>query len=83
MDKSDIGAALLVAVGAAVVFFFLCLLITFFGGLVGMAVGFVFPVVTDTIRELAGTPELTNFQVGATLGFFGSFFKSSSTSKSS
>ena len=48
---------------------------TFLGGCVGWVVGGVFPYVTDTLRELLGVT-LTNFQIGATLGFFGSAFRS-------
>lgn len=48
---------------------------TFLGGVVGWVVGGVFPFVTDTLRELFGV-SLTNFQIGATLGFFGSAFRS-------
>ena len=46
---------------------------TFFSGVGAMIVGWAFPYVTDTIRELFAV-NLTDFQIGATLGFFGSFF---------
>ena len=64
------GSVLLIAV--------LMILTTFFAGVSGWLVGMWFPYVTDTIRELSGT-HLTDFQLGATLGFFGSAFRSIST----
>ena len=60
----------------AVLFFFGALLSTVFGGFVGWVVDMVFPFVTVTLNGLAGT-ELTGFEMGAVLGFFGSFFRSS------
>ena len=62
----------------AFVIFALVVLSTLLGGIAGWTVGLVFPYVTDTLRELSGV-ELSNFQIGATLGFVGSFFKSSSS----
>ena len=60
----------------AVLFFFGALLSTVFGGFVGWVVDMVFPFVTATLNGLAGT-ELSGFEMGAVLGFFGSFFRSS------
>lgn len=80
MDKLVI--VILGAVGVAVVFFGLILLSTIFGGIAGWVVGGVFPYVTDTIREISGLT-LTNFELGAVLGFVGSFLKTSSSSSSS
>ncbi len=60
----------------AVLFFFAALLSTLFGGFVGWVVDLVFPFVTATLNQLAGT-QLTGFETGAVLGFFGSFFRSS------
>ena len=54
---------------------FFVVLIPILSGIATVIVGWAFPFTTDTIRELAGV-DLTNFQLGATLGFFGSFFKS-------
>ena len=64
----------------AVLFFFGALLSTVFGGFVGWVVDMVFPFVTATLNGLAGT-ELSGFEMGAVLGFFGSFFRSSLQSK--
>lgn len=64
----------------AVLFFFSALLSTVIGGFVGWVVNMVFPFVTATLNGLAGT-ELTGFEMGAVLGFFGSFFRSSQTNK--
>lgn len=69
-------AALLVGL-AVLILVAVILLSTFFGGVAGVIVGWGFPVVPDTLRELFGVT-LTNFQIGATLGFFGSFFKTAS-----
>jgi len=79
MDKVLI--VLLGGIGVAALFFIAIILSAVFGGIAGWAVGGVFPYVTDTIRELSGVT-LTNFQLGATLGFVGSFFRSSSSSSS-
>lgn len=48
---------------------------TLFAGIAAMIVGWFFPFIFDTLRELFNV-SLTNFQIGATLGFFGSAFKS-------
>ena len=63
------------AVSIAALFFLMILLSTLFGGIIGWVVGLVFPFVIDTLNQLAGT-QLTAFEVGAVLGFFGSFFRS-------
>ena len=73
-----------IATGCGVVFvavllaFFAMVLSTLFGGVSGWIVGMFFPYVTDTLKELAGV-SLTDFQLGATLGFFGSAFRSVQT----
>jgi hypothetical protein len=76
ISKEKMMGALFGVVGIVVVFFVLVLLSTFFGGVVGWVVGGVFPFVITTLNHLAGT-SLTAFEVGAVLGFFGSFFRSS------
>lgn len=48
---------------------------TFVGGIVGWCVDLVFPFVAITLNKLAATT-LTGFELGATLGFVGSFFRS-------
>jgi len=80
MDKLLI--VFLGAVGVAGLLFVAILLSTIFGGIGGWVVGGVFPYVTDTVREVTGLT-LTNFELGATMGFVGSFLKTSSSSSSS
>jgi len=75
MDKVLI--VFLGASGVAMLLFVAIILSTLFGGIAGWVVGMVFPFVTDTVREVSGLTELTNFQIGAILGFVGSFFKTS------
>ena len=79
MDKVLI--VILGAAGVAAMLFVAILLSTVFGGIAGWVVGGVFPYVTDTVRELSGT-DLTNFQIGAVLGFVGSFLKSTVSTSS-
>lgn len=54
------------------------LLSTLVGGVVGWTVDLMFPFVVTTLNTLTGL-ELTAFEMGAVLGFVGSFFKSSLT----
>lgn len=70
------------ALGVAALLFVAILLSTIFGGVGGWVVGGVFPYVTDTVREISGLT-LTDFELGAVMGFVGSFLKSSSSSSSS
>lgn len=79
MDKVLI--VILGAAGVAAMLFVAILLSTVFGGIAGWVVGGVFPYVTDTVRTLSGT-DLTNFQIGAVLGFVGSFLKSTVSTSS-
>ena len=76
---------ILIAIGGGVaiagVLFIAMLASTFFGGVAGWVVGLVFPFVIETLNKVAGT-QLTAFEVGAVLGFFGSAFKSSLRVKS-
>ena len=64
------------ALAIAAYLFLAMLASTFFGGVAGWVVEMVFPFVSATLNKLAGT-ELTGFEVGAVLGFFGGAFKSS------
>jgi len=80
MDKVLIG--IIAALGVAGLLFVAILLSTVFGGIAGWVVGGVFPFVTDTVRGISGLT-LTNFEIGAVLGFVGSFLKTSSSSSSS
>ena len=68
------------AFAIAVVFFIALLLSTLCGGIAGWVVGLVFPYVIDTLNQLAGT-QLTAFEVGSVLGFFGSFFRGHHSAK--
>lgn len=52
------------------------LLGTLVGGVVGWTVDLMFPFVVTALNTLTGL-ELTAFEMGAVLGFVGSFFKSS------
>ena len=62
------------AIGLFALFFILIIASTFLGGVVGMIIGWVFPSVIDTVNTVAGV-ELSSFQLGAVLGFLGSFFR--------
>lgn len=73
---------ILAALIAAALLFVFALLSTFFGAIGGMIVGWVFPYVIETLNHLSGT-DLTGWQVGATLGFFGSFFRSTQMNNNS
>ncbi|MHC4266468.1 MAG: hypothetical protein ACYSUK_11125 [Planctomycetota bacterium] len=53
----------------------LMLLGALMGGISGAIIGWAFPYVFDAFRELSGLG-MTNFQLGATLGVFGSAFRS-------
>lgn len=58
------------------------LLCTLVGGVVGWTVDLMFPFVVTALNTLTGL-QLTAFEMGAVLGFVGSFFKSSlNTNKS-
>ncbi len=54
---------------------------TLMGGVVGWIVELAFPFVNTTLNQIAQT-QLTGFETGAVLGFFGSFFRSSLSTKS-
>lgn len=73
-------AAAITAAGVAALFFISALFSTFFGGLFGWCVDAVFPHVVASLNQLSGL-KLTGFEMGAVLGFFGSFFRSASSSK--
>jgi hypothetical protein len=73
-------AVILSIMGLVITLFIAVLASTVIGGVVGWIVEAVFPFVAVTLNGLAGT-ELTGFELGAVLGFFGSFFRSSCSSK--
>ncbi len=73
------GGMVLVAVS----FFLLCLMSSIFGAAIGWVVGLFF---SDTILGFMGrvgidVTELQMWEVGASLGFIGGFFKSTLTAK--
>ena len=74
-------AVILGAVAIAALLFVAVLLGTLIGGIVGWIVGLVFPFVIVTLNTLTGLT-LTAFEMGAVLGFVGSFFKPSVTKES-
>ena len=69
-----LGAAVMIAA----ILFVAVLLGTLIGGIVGWVVGMTFPFVIVTLNTLTGLT-LTAFEMGAVLGFVGSFFKTSVT----
>jgi hypothetical protein len=69
-----LGAAVMIAA----ILFVAVLLGTLIGGIVGAIVGLVFPFVIETLNTLTGLT-LSGFEMGAVLGFVGSFFKTSVT----
>jgi hypothetical protein len=71
-----LGASLVVAA----ILFVAVLLGTLIGGIVGWIVGLVFPFVIVALNTLNGLT-LTGFEMGAVLGFVGSFFHSSVSTK--
>lgn len=62
-------------VGVAIALLLSIIANTLVGGIVGWVVDLVFPFVNATLNQVAHT-QLTAFELGATLGFFGSFFRS-------
>lgn len=73
-------AAILAMVGIVVTLFFMVIINTLVGGVVGWTVNLVFPVVNTTLNTLSGL-QLDAFDMGAVLGFFGSFFRSTLRNK--
>jgi hypothetical protein len=71
--------AFLAIVGVLATLFFVVILTTLVGGIVGWCVNLLFPVVNVTLNQVSGL-SLDAFDMGAVLGFVGSFFKSTSTS---
>jgi len=67
-------------VGILVTLFIAVIASTLIGGVVGWTVNLMFPVVTSTLNQLSGL-QLDAFDMGAVLGFFGSFFRSTASSK--
>lgn len=74
---SEAFAGMMAAILVVVAVFFITILTTLFGAIAGWIVGLVF---TDTIlgtlsRFGVDIVDLTMWQLGATLGFVGGFFK--------
>ena len=67
-------------VGILVTLFVAVIASTLIGGVVGWTVNLMFPVVNSTLNQLSGL-QLDAFDMGAVLGFFGSFFRSTASSK--
>jgi hypothetical protein len=65
----------------AVMFFILCLMSTIFGAAIGWAVGLLFgDTILDFLSRIGmNVNGVEMYQVGAALGFIGSFFRSSQT----
>jgi hypothetical protein len=73
--------AFLAIVGVLATLFFVVILTTLVGGVVGWCVNLLFPVVNVTLNQITGLA-LDAFDMGAVLGFVGSFFKSTTSSTS-
>jgi hypothetical protein len=71
---------ILLATGVAAVLFLAVILGTVIGGITGWIVGMIFPVIITSLNTVMGL-ELSGFAMGAMLGFVGTFFRSSVSSK--
>jgi hypothetical protein len=71
---------ILLATGVAAVLFLAVILGTVIGGITGWIVGMIFPVIITSLNTVLGL-ELSGFAMGAMLGFVGTFFRSSVSSK--
>jgi len=78
MTTYDFAKAIFAAVGGSMLIFVVLILSTLVGGIAGAVVGWVF---NDTFVVLKGWMGLTctNFELGAALGFVGTFFRSTTT----
>jgi prepilin signal peptidase PulO-like enzyme (type II secretory pathway) len=72
--------SILTIVGVIATLFFMVVASTLMGGFVGWCVNLAFPVVNSTLNQISGL-QLDAFDQGACLGFFGSFFRSTLSSK--
>lgn len=79
MDKIGIAAVALVV--APVVFILAALLSTLAGAFIGWVVGWFFGSTLLSFFAALGITGFKMWQIGASLGFIGSFFKSTYTSK--
>jgi len=76
-----ISVVVLSALGVVALLFVAVILGTFVGGVVGWIIGGVFPYVIASLNSVLGL-SLTGFEMGAVLGFVGSFLSTSTTVKS-
>ena len=81
MDKLLIGIIIAAITGAVV--FFAAVVSTMFGALAGWAVGWLFDETSYKVLNYIGVQGFEMWEIGAALGFVGSFFRSSSSSSSS
>ena len=73
---STLGTIILAGVGIAALLFLAVILGTVIGGIVGWIIGLVFPFVIVSLNTVLGL-QLTGFEMGAVLGFVGSFLSTS------
>jgi hypothetical protein len=71
-----IVTAIIAGVGIAALLFLAVILGTLVGGIVGWVIGGVFPFVIVSLNTVLGLT-LTGFEMGAVLGFVGSFLSTS------
>jgi len=75
-----ISAVVFGAMAVAALLFVAAIIGTFVGGVVGWIIGMVFPYVIASLNTVLGL-SLTGFEMGAVLGFVGSFLSTSTTVK--
>ena len=73
---SALSTIILAGVGIAALLFLAVILGTVIGGIVGWVIGLVFPFVIVSLNTVLGL-QLTGFEMGAVLGFVGSFLSTS------
>ena len=76
MKFNDISVEVLSALGVAALLYEAVILGTFVGGVAGWIIGGVFPYVIASLNSVLGL-SLTGFEMGALLGFVGSFLSTS------
>ena len=77
MEKVALG--LIFAIGAAALMTVLPILAAVGGAIAGWAVGFVFDDTFAYVQAYVGLSALAPWQIGSTLAFVGSFFRSTQT----
>ena len=81
MDKILIGAVIAIVAGGLV--FIAAILSTLFGALAGACVGWLFDETSYKVLTYIGVEGFEMWEIGAALGFIGSFFRSTCSSSSS